>query len=187
MSFPAKNRFDTAAEAINATFGTMAKKFNSAVEATADFVAIQDEELEMLWWVLGERSNGVKKSFSSIPEAERPLVLSAELAQATIYLPGPLSVEGLLTRAGLKSSKTFTIPQVVNACAHGWLEPFVSGKAISPLLQPIHFAIQRKLETGDETSWVSGWAGSSSLDATTVFPSIILGLLFYRERLLSIF
>lgn len=179
--------FDAAAEAINLSLSNMVKEFNSSIDATADFIAIQDEELNMLWWVLGERSDGVKKIFTAIPERQRPLILGAELADATTYLPGPRSIGGLLTRAGLESKHTLTIPDAVNACDKAWLEPLSNNKAVSPLSQPIHFAIQRKLETGDEASWISGWAGSCGLDATLSFPSLTLGTLFYRERLLSIF
>lgn len=179
--------FDAAAEAINLSLTNMVKKFNGSIDATANFIAIQDEELNMLWWVLGERSDGVKKTFTAIPERQRPLILGAELAEATTYLPGPLSIGGLLTRAGLKSEQTLTIPDAVNACDKPWLEPLSNSKAVSTLSQPIHFAIQRKLETGDEASWISGWAGTCGLDATLTFSPLTLGTLFYRERLLSIF
>jgi len=179
--------FDAAAEATNLTLASMAKKFNSAIDKTAAFIAIQDEELEMLWWVLGERSDGTKKPFKKVPEKARPLVFGTELADATASLPGPLSIDGLLLRAGLKSDQTFTIPAAINACDKSWLESIVDDNHGSSLSQPIHFAIKRKLETGDESSWVSGWAASAGIGGDVVYPSLILGRLFYRERLLSIF
>jgi hypothetical protein len=178
---------DAAAEAINLILVSMVKKFNSSIDATANFIATQDEELNMLWWVLGERSDGVKKTFTAIPEKERPLIFGAELANATAYLPGPLSVEGLLARAGLKADHSLTIPDAVNACDKSWLESLSAKGSLSALCQPIHFAIQRKLEVGDEVSWISGWAGNCGIDAASTFPTLTLGKLFYRERLLSIF
>lgn len=181
------NAFDAAAEATSVALAVMVKHFNSAIDKTADFIAIQDEELEMLWWVLGERSNGARKSFKKIPEQSRPFIFGAELAAATVYLPGPLSVDGLLVRAGLKEDKALTIPAAVNACEKSWLESFFDNEPASPLSQPIHFAIQRKLETGDDAAWVTGWAASAGVDAATLYPSLALGKLFYRERLLSIF
>lgn len=179
--------FDASAEAINLTLTSMVGKFNSSIDATAGFIGIQDEELNMLWWILGEYSDGAKKKFGTIPELERPLIFGAELAEATTYLPGPLSIEGLLLRAGLSGDKVLTIPEAVNACDASWYKSFSDGNSAVPLSQPIHFAIQRKLETGDETSWISGWAGSCGIDPTLTFPSLTLGTLFYRERLLSIF
>ena len=83
---------DGMASAINIALGGVANKVNAIVSKTSTFITIQDEELDMLWWVLGERSVGVKKPFESIPEKERPLIFAAELAQATAYLPGPRSI-----------------------------------------------------------------------------------------------
>jgi hypothetical protein len=179
--------FDVAAEAINLTLTTIVNKINSSITATANFIAIQDEELNMLWWVLGERSDGLKQPFSAVPEKARPLVFGAELAEATNYLPGPLSIEGLLTRAGLKANNMLTIPDAVNACEKSWLESFSDGIPIASLCQPIHLAIQRKRETEDESAWISGWAGSCGVDAALTIPALSLGKLFYRERLLSLF
>jgi hypothetical protein len=179
--------FDAAAEAINVTLSAMVNKINSSITATANFIAIQDEELNMLWWVLGERSDGLKKPFSAVPEKARPLVFGSELAEATSYLPGPLSIEGLLARAGLKANKMLTIPDAVNACEKSWLESLTDATPIASLAQPIHLAIQRKRETGDENSWISGWAGTCGVDAALTIPALSLGKLFYRERLLSAF
>jgi hypothetical protein len=179
--------FDAAAEATNLALRTMVRKFNSAIDQTANFVSIQDEELEMLWWVLGERSNGVKMPFTAVPVESRPLVFSSELAKATVYLPGPLSVAGLLTRAGLKGDETLSIPDAVNACSRNWLESISDGINPSSLSQPIHFAIQRKLETQDKTSWIPGWAANIGSDANSTYPALDLAKLFYRERLIFIF
>jgi hypothetical protein len=181
------NAFDSAAEATNAAIANIVKNMNAALYATADFVAIQDEELEMLWWVLGERSNGMKMPFSSVPKHASPLVFGLELAKATVYLPGPLSIEGLLTRAGLKRTQKLSIPEAINACENTWLQAFAEEDAASPLTQPIHFAIQRKRETQDDATWVAGWAALCGIDGNSSFSSLALGTLFYRERLLSIF
>jgi hypothetical protein len=57
----------------------------------------------------------------------------------------------------------------------------------SPLSTPLHAAIKRQLETGAGEAWVPGWAASTDVDATHTLPSLILGELFYRERLLLLF
>lgn len=179
--------FDGAAEATTLVLGNIVSKFNSAIDKMADFITIQDEEIEFLWWVLGERSYGVKMPFKLIPKEARPLIFGSELADATVYLPGPLSIEGILGRAGLKATEQITLQAAVNKCETSWLELMRGEKTYSPLSQPIHFAIQRKLETGDDSSWLSGWAASCGIDVNAALPSIVLGNLFYRERLLSIF
>jgi hypothetical protein len=51
----------------------------------------------------------------------------------------------------------------------------------------MHSAIFRKLETRDDTSWVSGWAAVSGIDQDYSLSPLSLGNLFYRERLLALF
>jgi hypothetical protein len=146
---------DLAAESANLVLETVGKVLSASVEKTGTFIAIQDEELELLWWVFGERSDDLNQPFKDVPVKVQPLVFAKELASATKFLPGPASIKSLLSRAGLKDNQKVTIPDAVNACDAGWLVSLAAQSDISTLVQPIHFAIRRKLETGDEASWVS--------------------------------
>jgi hypothetical protein len=179
--------FDAAAAAVGAGLESMRMRLAAAVDSTSRYIAIQDEELEMLWWVLGERSEDLKQPFKDIPAKAQPLVLAKELADATQFLPGPISTKGLLSRAGLKESKKVTIPDSVNACDGAWLKSLGPLDKVSAVSHPLHFAIARKLETSDDTSWVAGWAHSCGVDENHNFPILTLANLFYRERLLSLF
>lgn len=75
----------------------------------------------------------------------------------------------------------------VNACDRDLLASFVDEIEPSPIAQPLHFAIKRKLETGDDTAWVAGWSAVTGIDSRYTLPGIELGNLFYRERLGRIF
>jgi hypothetical protein len=179
--------FDVAAETVTGGLIAIVSKVNEAIKKTAGFISIQDEELEMLWWVLGERSSRLNTSFRAVPKHSKPLVFGGELAEATVSLPGPLSILGLLVRAGLKDDDKISLKDAVNKADTGWLKLLTDGKTFSPLSQPIHLAFQKRLETGDDDTWVSGWAGSCGLDVTASMPSLTMGNLFYRECLLSRF
>lgn len=181
------NFLDRTTKRIESALGIVVGKLNEAIEGIDEFILLQDEELDMLWWVLGERSHSMKKSFKAVAQPARPLVFGSELAEATVYIPGPLSIEGLLARAGLKKTEKLTIPEAINHADETWLQALVASNGFSALTQPIHFGIQRKLETKDEAAWVSGWAAGCGIDAKVALPALTLANLFYRERLLSIF
>jgi hypothetical protein len=161
----------------------LAVSINSAVRSMSTFTAIQDEELQMLWWLFGGRSKRMDCPFADVPADAQPIVLAAEVADATEFLPGPASAKPILSRAGLKERKRCSIPAAVNACDLGLLRTLVDGMPPSPVTQPLHFAIKRRLETGDETSWMAGWSTITGIDSAFALPGIELGNLFYRERL----
>jgi len=79
----------------------------------------------MLWWVFGERSEDFNQLLKEVPAKAQPLVFAKELADATKFLPGPVSTKGLLSRAGLKENKKVTIPEAVNACDTSWLKSLI--------------------------------------------------------------
>jgi hypothetical protein len=176
--------FSLAAQATSSAVAGVVGMLRSLAAAATDFAAIQDEELQMLWWLFGGRSAAMDCAFDAIQPDAQPLILAAELAGMTKLLPGPVSAKPILSRAGLKERKRCTIPAAVNACDAAWLVRQVTGHHISPATQPIHFAIQRKLETDDEASWVAGWSGAAGIEAGHAIPALALGNVFYRERLL---
>ena len=158
-------------------------RVNSALADANQFAAIQDEELQLLWWLFGGRSKTMDKPFAELPVDGQPIILASELADATQFLPGPVSIKPILSRAGLKERKRITVTAAINACDRVFLEKLIAGVTPSSVTQPFHFGIQRKLETGDENSWIAGWAAVTGIDAEFALPGIQLGNLFYRERL----
>jgi hypothetical protein len=178
--------FALAAQATDSAVGGIVGMLGSLAAAVTDFAAIQDEELQMLWWLFGGRSAEMDCAFDAIQPDAQPLILAAELADMTKLLPGPVSAKPILSRAGLREQRRCTIPAAVNACDAEWLARRIEGHDVSPVMQPIHFAIQRKLETGDEASWVAGWSGAVGIETGHGLPALALGNLFYRERLLAL-
>lgn len=167
----------------NAVARDMNVKASAAIQAMERFAAIQDEELQLLWWLFGGRSKKLDIPFADLPADAQPIILASELADATQFMPGPESVKPILSRAGLKERKKTEVASAVNACDTDLLREFVEGVEPAPLVRPLHFAIHRKLEAGDETSWIANWAAITGLVAETALPGIDLGNLFYRERL----
>lgn len=175
---------DLAAESVSNGLTMMAQQQAKAVSAMESFTKIQDEELQMLWWFIGQRSEELDCAFSSVPAEAQALVFAKELADHTESLPGPASIKGLLSRAGLKERKKITIPIAINAVDPELLKRIISDGEPSLVTTPIHYAITRKLETGENDAWIAGWAAAVGIDARLALPQLTLGVLFYRERLL---
>ena len=89
----------------------------------------------------------------------------------------------LQKRAGIKVSKKLTIAEAVNACDTNWLRLLMGDAEPSPATAPVLFAIKRRIETDDQTSWVAGWAATTGINSDEELPGIALGRQFYHERL----
>jgi ferritin len=159
-------------------------QINNMFSAAGKFMKQQDEELQILWWLLGDRAVKFNCDFSDIPEVAKPLVLAAELADHIEILPGPISTESLLSRAGLNDGKKVEVSTVLDSIQEDWLNKLVSNVTISPILQPIHFAIKRQLENGKGKEWVKSWANLVGLAEDLSFSPLSLAKQVYRERLI---
>lgn len=179
--------FNIAEDRVRIGMRTLDQRHAEAVQTIANFIRVQDEELQMLWWLIGQRSEDYGCAFEAVPASAQPFVFASELADATEFLPGPSSVKALLSRAGLKERRKIAVTTAVNGTKTDWLERVIAHVDPSPLSTPLHAAIKRQLETGAGTAWVAGWAASSAVDAAHVLPALTLGELFYRERLLLLF
>ena len=176
--------FEVAASTAHQAMKRTAKVQEKALGAMRDFIRVQDEELQMLWWLIGGHSSICDSAFDDVPADARPLVLAKELADSTEFLPGPPSVKGILSRAGLTQRGRLRVSEAVNAADTEWLQQLMGEAQPSPVTTPLHEAIRRQLETGAGEAWIAGWAASTELDPAQSMSALALGELFYRERLL---
>ena len=179
--------FTLAANNIRTAFRTLAARQAKAIRAVDRFIQVQDEELQMLWWLTGGRSFDFDCAFDAVAAEAQPLVFAKELADSTEFLPGPRSIKPLLVRAGLKERKKLTVATALTAAEAGWLGKLVSEASPSPVTEPLHFAIQRQGEAGGGEAWVQGWAAVVGVDGARQLSTLALGVQFYRERLLALF
>ncbi len=179
--------FNLCAETVRAALGQLAARQAEGLRGVDRFLRVQDEELQMLWWLIGQRSVDLNCSFEDVPPEARALVLAKELADCTQFLPGPAGMMGLLSRAGLSDRRKIGVAQAINAADAVWLRQLVQDKEPSPVSCPLHFGVKRQLETGVGEAWIAGWAAACSVAADLGFSALTLGNLFYRERLLLLF
>lgn len=145
-------------------------------------ISLGDEELQMLWWLIGGHSRVAGASFNKVDPALRPLAFSEELGQLTEVSPGPASVTALLSRAGI-ADEMLTISDAVNAADMDWIREIAEAPRISPVTTPLHFALEKKSEIGSSDAWVPVWAAMTGLPEDASMPAIKLAELFYREYL----
>lgn len=179
--------FTLAATSISTALKTITTKQNTTINDVSTFIKQQDEELQMLWWLTCGRSIDEDCPFDKVEQKVQPLIFAKELADHTEVPPGPASIRGMLSRAGLRDAGELKLHQAINAANADWLLSLVEGNEPSPVTQPIHFAIKRQLETGASEAWIANWAAATGLDAQASFTPLELGNLFYRERLLQLF
>ena len=176
--------FQLAAKSTQGVMRQVVQHWKNTILAADNFLRVQDEELQMLWWLTGQRSSDYDCPFDEIPTDALPLVLANELAGMTKFLPGPPSVKGILSRAGLKERKKVTISVAVNAADPDWLQRLIGDREPSVVSTPLHAAVKRQMETGAGDAWVAGWAAATGVNLDHALSGLALGNLFYRERLL---
>lgn len=143
---------------------------------------LDQEELQMLWWLIGEHSRVSNASFANVTPNARPLVFGCELARMTSVSPGPVSVQAMLIRAGVAASDV-SVEDIINAVGLDWAKERSQAKAISPVTTPLHFALEKRGEVGTTDSWQPGWAGITGISPDLKRPAIDFALQFYREFL----
>lgn len=177
--------FELLAAACTQVFEALAERQAQFEEQTTQYISIQDEELNMLWWLQGGHSNTIGQSFTDIARDQRPIVLACELAEATFAIPGAAAVKSLLARAGVDDQEPLTIAAAVQALPVDWLRkvcPVELETQISPVTTPLHEAFKRRLEVDGE-SWVAGWASVCDIDAGAKLSPLQLADLCYCEQL----
>jgi hypothetical protein len=179
--------FTVAADLTRTNLLAVAERSAKGFQAVDSFIRVQDEELQMLWWLTGQRSEVYDCAFETVGADAQPFIFAMELADHTEFPPGPPSVKALMSRAGLKEGRKISIATAVNAVRPAVLAHLVSEADCSPLSTPLHAAIKRQLETGAGMAWVAGWAATAGVDEAYALPGLTLGELFYRERLLISF
>lgn len=174
----------TLAKEVQSVLRSFATRQTRMIGSLEKFIKVQDEELQVLWWLLGGRSKDLDCDFAKISPSAQPLVFGKEIADETNILPGLRTVRSLMVRAGLKEKSKLNLPDMINAAPVNWLKKLIDDGTPSPVTQPIHFAISRRLEVSDEKSWIGGWVGISGIKASQKFSALELGKIFYHEQLL---
>lgn len=145
-------------------------------------ISLGEEELQMLWWLIGAYSSVEDAPFANVDAALKPLVFGQELGQLTEMSPGPASVTALLARAGI-ATEELKVSDAVNSANLVWVKEITKSHRVSPVTTPLHFALEKRSEVGSDNTWLPVWASMTGLPAEASMPAVRLAELFYREYL----
>lgn len=148
------------------------------------YVNIQDEELDILWWLEGGYSFGLNLDFSKIMTEHRPLAIACELEQLVKVLPGPPALASLFSRTGLQDAELLSIPNAVQSMPQEWLNSVVEGlesAEISAVATPILFSILRRHEVDGADNWIEPWYTTTGLPREAQLSPLQIATAAYRE------
>ncbi|UJB33412.1 GTPase-associated system all-helical protein GASH [Chromobacterium sp. Beijing] len=161
----------------------LTQNVNTSMEKMNRYLKVQDEEVDMLWLLIGGRSHEFNLNFTDIPLGANSFLVAFELANTTTNLPGPESILSLFSRAGVALEQEMSIPEVIRSLNQGWIDLMIQGKTTSDLTLPLHNALSHYLT--DTDNGLPYWAKQTGIDEKTQFPLAKLALQFYRECLIS--
>ncbi|MGD9713670.1 MAG: GTPase-associated system all-helical protein GASH [Thermomicrobiales bacterium] len=173
--------FDRLHDATTAAIERVVAGQNRVVKALHDRQVLDEEELQMLWWLTGGYSHVNEKPFAKIDDKLRPFSLAHELAGMTAVSPGPGSIRAMLLRAGVGLTK-MKLADAVNAPGDEWAKEVSNSTLVSPVTTPIHFALEQRAELGSIDTWQAAWSGLTGLPVDLQLPAVKLAELFYREH-----
>jgi hypothetical protein len=150
-------------------------------------IQAQREELNMLWWLQTKASRDLEQPFSKIARPQASIVLPMELADLTIFLPGPSAVLGLIV-AALELTPIVatdaTAAEAVNAAPRDWRERRVA--QLQPdvaELCPISLALARSLDTDGTTEWLPVFRKQCDVKIEVPAKLADIATQLYNERL----
>ena len=160
----------------------------SAIDQQQHSIEVQDEELNLLWWLQTAFSRDLQKPFEEIDPSTATVLFPIELADLTVLVPGPSAIIAILSDAFRKLSRAVTVMpptlgRVVNATPRGWRE-LISRKydlANASGICPALLAVNKSLETDAAEDWYPVYRKASGIPADDELEMMQLSLQFYRE------
>lgn len=167
----------------NAQIKQVVTSANNTIETVWNEKKRLDEEVDLLWWHIGQESFLLDCPLASIPETVLPIVIGADLAAMVNTLPGPYGVYGIARKAlGDLAEKQFKISEAIEAVSPTF-ENLVQGGVADYAIAPVHGALSERLF--EKTSVVdTQFKKKTGLNFDTKLTGYELALQTYHEALL---
>lgn len=176
-------------KALDAALARAGKFLSKVQQYAADLHDIRAEEIDVLWWLLGEASIELGRPWAAIDPVAHSLVMGRELASRTIYLPGLRASAAILQRASRSSGPEgvdASVGEAINAAPYDWRQLIAREECPDklPILMPIHVAIIKAVEVGEGGDWVPLAQHETKFDFTSRVTSLEMSRQMYTESLL---
>jgi hypothetical protein len=153
----------------------LAKAITSIVQSLFTENQRLAEEVDLLWWHIGNWSDCLARPMAHVPERGRGLIAGADLASMIRALPGPYGIAGLLRRSlGEGADQPMALREAVDA-----LDPQDLKKAYPTCtdtdILPIHTAIQLRVDRG-EGAWFESFTRTCGSGFDVPLSAYMIGL-----------
>lgn len=180
----AKAAFDAAMVSAEGAIKGLSDSVRAPIESARGDIARLAEEIDMLWWCIGDWHDLLDKPRTETAAGLKMVVSGIELGAMVRQLPGPYGAHGILRRisgseADGKSNLTVAIKSLSQEDAQKLSKDIP--EASRPLF-PVHTAIQFVAQHG--AAWEAEFAKSVPDIATTKMSPFELGIQGFRERAL---
>jgi hypothetical protein len=181
-----KTAIDAAAAASEAAVKALAETVRGPINAVREDVARLAEEVDMLWWCIGDWHELLKKPRADTAAGLKMVVSGIELGAMVHELPGPYGAYGILRRisgaeAAGKSSLQAAVKSLTQDDARKLSKDIPDG--LKPLF-PIHTAIGLVVQYG--TAWESEFSKAIPDLGSLELSHYELGIQAFRERALVV-
>jgi len=180
----------TAAEAIfKELIASHTKHTDSVKNALKLELQTEKEKSDILWWIVSEYTHDGAKPFSKLTVPEACYWGARDLAQMTIYLPGPLGgpayLHRMLRTVKSKLQPSVKISECVDACDSDWKKDWADTIAVQQLpdLCPMLFALTKSVEVGGGKEWVAAFVNATGLAEDSKAEPVRLATQVYNELL----
>lgn len=127
---------------------TLAKNVSAIMQSLLTENQRLAEEVDLLWWHIGDWSECLHRPLGQVPEAGRGLIASVDLAAVIRVLPGPYGAMGVLRRSlGLEPDREMNLRESVEALTPEDLKEAYQQCTNTDIL-PVHTAVQLYLDRG---------------------------------------
>jgi hypothetical protein len=131
---------------------------DSLPAVTQRFKALE-EEVDLLWLLIGDYSDRAQRTFEKLQEAAAPCILALDFGDLVQFLCPPRATRALLSRAlGPRSSQTVTLGGAVGATIEvigtDWIRADVDNHTLMPVLSAAH----EHHEFGGKDAWIESVA-----------------------------
>lgn len=160
----APNQTPSARDPLFNTFAEQTTKLNQSFAELSSalwrIIQAQREELNILWWLQAKVSRDLEVPFSKLPRQQASIIFPMELADLTVFLPGPAAIFGVVVAALMDTkskSDGLTVAEGVNSLPRNWREQRVANLQLNTdraTLCPVLFAMAKSLDTDGEAEWL---------------------------------
>jgi hypothetical protein len=181
----AKTAIEAVAAASENAVKALAENIDAAMSSTHDDVIRLAEEVDMLWWHIGDWHELLEKPRSSASAETKMLASGIELGALVRRLPGPYGAYGILRRISGPDAEVKTTLRVAieSLSQNDARKLFKDVPVIARSLFPVHAGIQLVADRGPGR-WESEFATTMPDIADVQLSFFDIGVQAYRERAL---